>query len=471
MKKEEQQEQQIFIVDQDEETSPAAVSFMDFLKVLFGRKILLLIVTASLFVFSSLAILLVNNRASTYVGSFNYSVSNFSQGSYLDGSRFDIRDFITLEKLNKYKSEHKELENLNMEKIHLGNGIVSLTYETTYQENKNKKSADDNDYILAYEGYEIILKKGFLSGTEARVLTEAIAREALSVANDIADKADYSQLLSFYEKTSIYDRQIDYLNQQYQFLYNKYDSLIKVYGDVTLQSGLKISDARVALKEYFNADSFTGAKSDDQSAYLSLLKSELDYNGYVKDYENYSIQLEKQIDSLQREKNVADLKKQELISQRNTLLTASDSLNTVELTAYNEEIIKLSNRIIDIDEEIALVNLKLANKDREKTDADYASDLNLFKAKLQNCYTALTEMTASYQEIEKEVVKNNTVVYFKNNSVVEKQNAIKVYFFIPIALVGSFVVALIVNLCIDGKKLSAKYREKENQPKEVEVKE
>ena len=53
------------------------------------------------------------------------------------------------------------------------------------------------------------------------------------------------------------------------------------------------------------------------------------------------------------------------------------------------------------------------------------------------------------------------------NSVVEQENALKIYLFIPLAFVGSFVVALFVNLCVDGKKLSAKYREKENQPKEV----
>ena len=68
--------------------------------------------------------------------------------------------------------------------------------------------------------------------------------------------------------------------------------------------------------------------------------------------------------------------------------------------------------------------------------------------------------------IEKEVVDNKTVVYFASNSVVEKENALNIYLFIPIALVGSFVIALFVNLCIDGKKLAAKYREKEKETKE-----
>lgn len=482
MKKVEQTEQQIYIVDQDEETTASPVSFMDFLKVLFGRKILLLIVTVSLFALSSLAVLILNNQMSTYVGSFDYNTENFSNGSYLDGSRFDVRDLITVDKLNQYKSEHSELKNINMEKLHAGNGIVSLTHEVRYEENKNKTTEDDNNYIKVDEGYKIVLKKAYLSGTEARVLVEAIANETIAVSKNIVNNSDYSQFLSFYTKSNIYDRQIDYLDQQYRLLDSKYENLLTLYGDVTLSSGQKVSDARVALKEYFQSEGFASQKVEKTdtksastevevdkgaSALLTSLKSELDYNGYVKDYEAYSMQLEKQKDSLNREKNVSENKKQELINQRDALLTAAGNLNTLELAAYNDEIIKLSNRIIDIDEEIALIKLKLDNKGREATDPDYAKDLKAFKEKLQSCYSSLDNMTKEYQAIEKEVVENKSTAYYKSNSVVEKENALKIYFLIPIALVGSFVVALIVNLCIDGKKLSAKYREKENQPKEV----
>ena len=481
MKKVEQTEQQIYIVDQDEETSASPVSFMDFLKVLFGRKVLLLIVTVSLFALSSLAILILNNQMSTYVGSFDYNTENFSNGSYLDGSRFDIRDFITLEKLNQYKAEHSELKKLNMEKIHAGNGIVSLTHEVRYEENKDKKSEDDSNYVRIDEGYKIVLRKAYLSGTEARVLTEAIAKEALAVSKNIVNNSNYSQYLSFYEKSTVYDRQIEFLDQQYRLLDSKYNTLLSLYGDVTLSSGQRVSDARTELKEYFQSEAYASIQADEAkksnskeeavdkgaSALLAALKSELDYNGYVKDYTGYSMQLEKQKDSLTREMNVASAKKQELVNQRDALINTAGNLNTLELTAYNDAIIELSNNIIDLNEQITLINLKISNKGRETTDPDFASDLNAFKEKLQKCYSSLKTMTEEYQAIEKEVVENKTVTYFENNSVIEKENALKIYLFIPLALVGSFVVALFVNLCVDGKKLSAKYREKENQPKEI----
>lgn len=477
MKKIEQQEQQIYIVDQDEETSGSSVSFMDFLRVLFGRKILLAIVTVSLFAISTLAILLLNNQMSTYVGSFDYNTQNFSNGSYLDGSRFDIRDSITLEKLNQYKSEHNELKNLNMEKVHNGNGIVSLTHEVRYEENKEKQSEEDSNYIRIDDGYKIVLRNAYFSGTQARVLVEAIANDAVMTSKGIVENSNYSQYLTFYEKSSIYDRQIDYLNQQYRLLDSKYDTLLSLYGDATLNDGKRVSDARVALKEYFQSEIFvstqveTKKNNDDadkgQSAFLASLKSELDHNGYVKDYTGYDTQLEKQVDSLTREKNVVDAKKQELVNQRDALLNGAGSLNTVEIAAYNDAIIELSNQVIDLNEQITLINLKINNKGREKTDPAYAADLKAFGEKLEKCYNSLKEMTEEYQTIEKEVVNNKTVVYFASNSVVEKENALKIYFLIPIALVGSFVVALFVNLCVDGKKLSAKYREKEKEPKEI----
>ena len=474
MKKDEQQEQQIYIVDQDEESNTSSVSFLDFLRVLFGRKILLLIVTASLFALSTLAILLVNNSLSTYVATFDYNTQNFSNGTYLDGSHFDIRDSITLAKLNQYKNEHNELKKLNMEKVLDGNGIVSLTREIRYEENKEKQSEEDSNYIKIDEGYKIVLKNAHFSGTEARVLVEAIANDALVVSKSIADNSNYAQFLTFYEKSAIYDRQIDYLDQQYRLLDSKYNNLLTIYGDTTLSNGQKVSDARIALKDYFQSEAFVTEvkeekKNNDkeevvdkgQSILLASLKSELDINGYVKDYDGYSMQLEKQVDSLTREKNVTDAKKQELVNQRDALLNASGNLNTIEIAAYNDAIIELSNKVIDLNDQITLINLKINNKGREDIDDDYAKDLKAFDTKLQKCYTSLKEMTEEYQEIEKEVVDNKTVTYFKSNSVVEKENALKIYLFIPLALVGSFVVALFVNLCVDGKKLSAKYREQE----------
>lgn len=424
------------------------ITLGEFFGVLFGRKLLLLIVTCALFLVSMIVILIYNGRTSTYQGMYSYYVTGLSDGKYIDGSRFDVRDLVTLEKLNEYKAEHEELKNLDMSSIYYNGVIESLKYETIYKKNESKLNDNDNDYIVDKTGYKIILTKKALSLKEAQVLTTAIAEEANFISQEIVDAADYTQYLTLFTQSNIYDYQINYLEEQYKLIYGKYTNLISQYGDVVLKSGLRLSDVQLNMQEYFQNISFDS------------LRNEVNYNGYVKDYTDYELQLEKQIESLNREKAVDVKKKTELEEQRDKILTAASlsQLQTLELSQYHEEIIKLSNRIFDIDEEIELLEKKLDNKDRETTDADYKAQLDAFKIKLQNHYEKLEEMTANYTSIEKEIVKKYSLVYYDSNSIVEKVNGISLLKFLIIALLASFAVGLVVNLCLDGKKLTRKYK-------------
>ncbi len=424
------------------------ITLGEFFGVLFGRKLLLLIVTCALFLVSMIVILIYNGRTSTYQGMYSYYVTGLSDGKYIDGSRFDVRDLVTLEKLNEYKAEHEELKNLDMSSIYYNGVIESLKYETIYKKNESKLNDNDNDYIVDKTGYKIILTKKALSLKEAQVLTTAIAEEANFISQEIVDAADYTQYLTLYNQSNIYDNQVNYLEEQYKLIYGKYTNLISQYGDVVLKSGLRLSDVQLNMQEYFQNISFDS------------LRNEVNYNGYVKDYTDYELQLEKQIESLNREKAVDVKKKTELEEQRDKILTAASlsQLQTLELSQYHEEIIKLSNRIFDIDEEIELLEKKLDNKDRETTDADYKAQLDAFKIKLQNHYEKLEEMTENYTSIEKEIVKKYSLVYYDSNSIVEKVNGISLLKFLIIALLASFAVGLVVNLCLDGKKLTRKYK-------------
>lgn len=443
---EQNKKEQLYYEEYEEKES--GISLIDVLGVMFGRKLLLLIVTLSLFLASTIVILVYNQRKSTYEGMYSYYVLGLSDGKYIDGSRFDVRDLVTLEKLNEYKEEHEELKNLDMELVYNKGVIESLKYETVYKKNEAKKNNTDDEYVIDKEGYKIVLKKRYLSLVEAQVLTKAIAEEANIISQELVDKADYTQHLKLFKLSNVYENQVNYLEEQYKLLNEKYTDLIEQYGDITLNDNQKLSDVRLSLQEYFQNISFDS------------LRNELNYNGYVKDYTDYEVQIEKQIEELTREKAVSTKKKDELINQRDAMLAiaATGQLQTLELSQYNEEIIKLSNRIYDIDEEIDLLNLKLANKTKETTDEDYKAALNSFKQKLQNHYEKLLEATEEYTKNEQEVVKKYSLVYYDSNKIVEEVSAISLVKFLIIALVASFAVAIIVNLCIDGKKLTKKYR-------------
>lgn len=434
-------------IDQELYEEEEGIRFSEFLSVLFGRKLLLLIVAVSTFLVASGAIFLMNGLTSTYEGLYNYYVASLADGAYIDGSRFDVRDLVTLNKLEKYKSENPELSKLNMEKVYYNGVIQSLRYEVFYKKNENKLNEEDDDYVVDKSGFYIVLTKRALSLTQAQTLTKAIANEANIISQQIVEEADYTQYLKLYTTSRIYENQIAYLEAQLDLISSKYDNLIRNYGDVVLSNGSRISDVNLQMLEHFQNVSF------------SSLRSELASNGYVKDYTDYDIQIKKEIEALEREKNVDILKKQELINQRDALLSAAGSLYSVELAAYNEEIIDLSNRIFDIDEEISLLQLKLDNMHREDTDPDYAADLAGFNERLTDHFNSLKQMTEEYSNIEKEAVKKYSIVYFDKNSIVESKNGIKILMFLAIAAGASVVVGLVVNLCVDGKKLTKKYRD------------
>ena len=425
------------------------VSFFEFMGVLFGRKLLLLIVTASLFVASSLGIYLYNRGASTYEGTFTYSAKSLHEGKYIDGSNFDIRNLIKIDKLKEYQEDedYKDtLSKLNMERVYRS-GIVSLTHEITYLNN----DTNEENKIVDKDFFKIVFSKKVLSFDQAQVLAEAIADEANDISCEIVDKADYSQQLKLYEDTVIFDKQVEYLDAQYRFLNEKYTNLIAEYGDVGLGNGLRVSDAQAKLKSYFGEDGF------------KHLKNELDVNGFVRNDESYKLDLEKKVEALKREKNVCENKRTALTDQINALLTgvSGGTVQSVEIEKYNEEIISLTNRICDIDEEIALLEIKINNIGRE--DEAYLASLRTFEKKLDDYYKALKEETTSFSTNEKAIVEQYSDVYFESNRIVTEKSRLSMPLMLVVAFAGSFIVALIVNLCLDGKKLTAKYRNEQLQ--------
>ena len=308
---------------------------------------------------------------------------------------------------------------------------------------------EDDEFVVDKTGYRIVLKKSKFSYLQAQVLTKAIAEEANVISKQIVENADYTQYLALFDQSIIYDHQIEYLQRQYNLIYGMYTNLISQYGDVVINSNQKLSDIQLNMQEYFQNISFDS------------LRKELIYNGYVKVYDDYLMLLDKQIDELKREEDVTKKKKNELISQRDALLDKAGTLYSIELSAYNDEIITLSNSIFDIEESISLLELQRDNKDRADSDLEYKNNILNFEEKLNNHYQKLTEMTNDYTTIEKSVVKKYSTIYYDSNSIIVKKNAINVILFIALSFVGSFVIAVIVNLCIDGKKLTKKYREEQ----------
>ena len=81
------------------------ISILDLFKVMYGRKLTILIATVLTVIVAVLAVTFGYNKSnSTYVSNFSYNNSEINSGKYVDGSSFDYRALASLEVLNAVKA-------------------------------------------------------------------------------------------------------------------------------------------------------------------------------------------------------------------------------------------------------------------------------------------------------------------------------------------------------------------------------
>ena len=258
------------------------ISFADVMVVLFGRIRLFIIVTLVTFICACAFILLQSKNKITYEGMHNYNVNCLKEGKYIDGSIFDIRETITLEKLEEYQSQYEELKVLDMKKIYDKGAIESYKFETIMREIPGIDSTvgGKKEYEVDREGYRIVFKGKYLTREQAVVLAQAIANEPNVKINNIVDQTDYMSYLKLYEKSDIYEDKLEYLVKQLALIEDNYGNLINNYNDIYLKDGRKLSMVKLAVESHF------------KNYPLSVLGNKLRHKGYVYDYDGYMEQLE-----------------------------------------------------------------------------------------------------------------------------------------------------------------------------------
>ena len=137
--------------------------------------------------------------------------------------------------------------------------------------------------------------------------------------------------------------------------------------------------------------------------------------------------------------------------------TDAANIQAADIAAYNELIAKLIVENVEINEEIDTIDEKLANK--SNTDAEYITNKATFDAKIEKYNEALTNYTADFSGVLKEVVTNGSYVSYNNNTIYS-QGGIRLLIGVPALLILGCFIGCIVNVCLDHKKLG-KQEEKE----------
>lgn len=414
-----------------EEKYEDGIDLLTLIKVAFGRKLLLAIITVVITVIGILGIQFLYSKPNEkYLSSFEYSLPGINEGRYIDGSNFNYRTLISLNNLVNVKDSNSEFNSINVEDMYNYNDI-QITY--TYLDSDNQPLADPY--------YTINVKKSYFSSAKqaAKFISE-IANYPIEKTLEIVKNTTYDYNLKSYNSALTYEGQIQYLESQIELLNDKYLTLITDYGDLYIDEE-QISQKQAKLTLYFVNNP------------LSLLSNELEINGYVKNYDITLPQLETQKEYLidEKERNL-DLITDYQIKIDDIL---SKATGIVDISNYTAEVAKLTNRNAEIDKELKIIENKISSSSTS-TPKGFIDDLTAAKQ-------ALVDFTNDYVNLEQQVYSEYNQVFFMNKAVVEVSGGISIIISFALSAVVGLIAGCVVNLIVDRKKLSEKPNKNEEQ--------
>ncbi len=410
------------------------ISILDLFKVMYGRKLTILIATALTVLLAVLAVSLGYNKSnSTYVSNFSYNNSEINSGKYVDGSSFDYRGLASLEVLNAVKDTNGNFSSIDVNKMYEKGDInVEINYD--------KNDLKDNYNVY----YRVAIKKKYFK-------TEALAKQFISALTEypvnrtktIAQNLNFNSNLTSFSKTTTYESKIFFLQAQLKLLDDSYESMIEQFGDNIIDDR-KLSTYKNELDLFFEDNSIDSLNSELKSKCYVYITDDTVKNLKTKK-QNYLLEinnLETQI------KAIEDQISRLLESVKNSGV----SINQLDLNVYNEKLLELNLELVEGQNELSYVNGKIDNA--TSTDATYLANKTEFENKLSAANEKLVELTDIYKENYNSVINNNISVFYTDTAIIKEEQGFSIIVTIILSLVGGLIIAGVVNLCIDHKKLS-----------------
>ena len=445
-----------------------ALTLGDIFNALFCKRIIMLVITFVITVFGVLYISLAIDRPrEVYTAEFHLNAINLENaGVYIDGSKFDYRDIISLENLNKAKDSDSKFLKINTNALATGGINIERVEKIETEKNQQDEKVEGKESF-----YKITLKRTAISDIGlAREYVKSLVNLIVKENITKTETMDYTSNLASYDSSNRYDTQIGYLRNQFNLIISGYDNLISNYGNV-ISNNKNLTNYSKAVQVYFNDYTFAN------------LESELEQYGYIKDYNQngrvYYTAVNNNVDSYK----VNKLKLQQLIVERDEILDKYANMqSTIENTGldsiYNQ-IAELNKSLEDIRHSIR-VNLRrvASHYTQDELKEEFAEALSIlelndvskiysdnsrgdeetFKANLSRFRDKLTEFTDEFKVVSKDVVSTYSTEYYNNSSVVELSGGLGFVKATLISFVIGFVVACIVNLILGRERLSYEYR-------------
>ncbi len=404
----------------------SSVSLWTILKVGFGRKWLFFAVAIVVALASFFGLHYgYTAKKVTYTASYNFDIKAIQDNKYIDGTSFILSSIISSENLNAIKASNEEFAGIDIDAIIKDNAI------TITGEKKDEKVTSDLTLSLP--------KKYCKNVNTANDFLKAIADTPVTKTNSLADTIAYNNYLSVYGVASSYEDKISALESQLQFLNDSYDKLIEIYGDqiIVIEGDVKI------VPYYFKSE----LNATIDAKVLSSLYAQIREKGYVHNYEDALANLQLEKTNIETQITLTQSKIETVEAARNKLIAdvAATSIQTLDLSIYNETLNELYVAKADLINEKELVDNKITK--------GATADTTEFDKTLTSYFTKLTDLTATYKMVASSVIKNNNNVYFATSSGIESKGGLHIVIEILLALILGCLVGICVNLVIDREKL------------------
>ena len=399
------------------------LSLLDIIKLIWKRKILVGIITLIVLIISLLLILFwYNPNNATYQSDFELTFSGSDQDIYPTGKKFNYRDIVSLDRLNKIKQSNSKYSKINIDKL--------------YDENNIRISRlASNDTTKISNNYSIVIADSGIN--DEKVIKDFISDLLKDVTNEIivdVNSISYTYNFSGVDNYSLYTDVLNFLIYQKDIIINAYENLILTYGESYSIDGTTLNAKLSTINNTIKNLSLNG------------LLSMAEQNRYVidsQDVENYNSLITTRISSLLRIKEENDL----IINSYSTLGSLIVYEDIQKRIAQNASIVlQLRNLLNSYNE----TNYSFTNEDILAPSLPSEE----YKLSIESVYKEINDLAIDLENDIKAMGSDSLVLNFESNSIVEKSGTINIFIAIVGGLVLGVILGSVVVLIIDIPRLN-----------------
>lgn len=399
------------------------LSLLDIIKLIWKRKILVGIITLIVLIISLLLILFwYNPNNATYQSDFELTFSGSDQDIYPTGKKFNYRDIVSLDRLNKIKQSNSKYSKINIDKL--------------YDENNIRISRlASSDTTKISNNYSIVIADSGIN--DEKVIKDFISDLLKDVTNEIivdVNSISYTYNFSGVDNYSLYTDVLNFLIYQKDIIINAYENLILTYGESYSIDGTTLNAKLSTINNTIKNLSLNG------------LLSMAEQNRYVidsQDVENYNSLITTRISSLLRIKEENDL----IINSYSTLGSLIVYEDIQKRIAQNASIVlQLRNLLNSYNE----TNYSFTNEDILAPSLPSEE----YKLSIESVYKEINDLAIDLENDIKAMGSDSLVLNFESNSIVEKSGTINIFIAIVGGLILGVILGSVVVLIIDIPRLN-----------------